>query len=99
MRGSMMSRTTRVERLLAEPSQRLFSIARLDDLVAVALERIGEQGLDGLLVVDQEDGGGVGHGVMFAYAAASPALVGYERLTRRGSARGCMIPWRRLSTG
>ena len=41
-----------------------FSVARLDDPVAVSLERVGEELLDGLLVVDEEDGRAVGHARM-----------------------------------
>ena len=50
-----------VDALLGEPSQRLLAVARLDDAEPVPLERVGEELLDGVLVVDEEDGRGVGH--------------------------------------
>ena len=51
-----------VDVLLGEPPQRLVAVARLDDPVAVALERVREERLDRVLVVDEEDGrGGVRH--------------------------------------
>ena len=50
-----------VEALLREPRQRLLAVARLDDAEAVALERIGEELLNRVLVVDEQDGGGVWH--------------------------------------
>ena len=45
-----------VDVLRVEPGERLVAVARLDDPVAVAFERIGEELLDGLLVVDEQDG-------------------------------------------
>ncbi len=56
-RGSITSSTTRSTSLLGEPAQRLLAVARLDDPVSLPLERIGEQLLDRLLVVDQHDCG------------------------------------------
>jgi len=47
--------------ILVEATERLFAVARLDDRVPVPLERVGEQGLDRFLVVDEEDGRRVGH--------------------------------------
>ena len=44
-----------VDRLLVELPKRLLAVASLDDGVPVPLERIGEQGLDRFLVVDEED--------------------------------------------
>ena len=40
----------------AEASERFFPVARLDHVEAVALERKGEEPLDGFLVVDEENG-------------------------------------------
>ena len=51
-----------VERLLGEAGEGLAAVGRVHDLVAVALQREGEQRLDRLLVVDEEDAGrAVGH--------------------------------------
>ena len=50
-----------VDGLLREPAQRLLAVARLDDRIALPLQRIGQELLDGLLVVDQHDGGFAGH--------------------------------------
>jgi hypothetical protein len=50
-----------IDSVLIEPAKRLLPIVRLDHAVPVALERIRQQLLDGLLVVHEEDGGGVGH--------------------------------------
>ena len=51
-----------VERLLGEARERLAAVGRLHDLVAVLAQREGEQRLDRLLVVDEQDAGGaVGH--------------------------------------
>ena len=55
----MMSSTTRSTGLLAEALERLLAVGRLHDRVAVALEREAEHLPDGLLVVDEQDGGGV----------------------------------------
>src|SRR5919106_1504132 len=50
-----------VDRRLDEALERLFSVARLHHPVALALERIREELLDRLLVVDEEDRDWVGH--------------------------------------
>ena len=50
-----------VDRLLGEPPERLLSIPRRNDSKAVAFEWIGEEFLNRVLVVDEEDGRGVGH--------------------------------------
>ena len=50
-----------IDRLLAEAAQRLLAVGRLDHLVAVALEREAQHLPDGLVVVDEQDGGGIGH--------------------------------------
>src|SRR6185436_13587149 len=47
--------------LVAEALERLLAVARLHHAVPVALERIGQQLLDRLLVVHQEDRGAWGH--------------------------------------
>ena len=47
--------------MLLELPQRLVAVARVHDAVAVALEGIGQELLDGFLVVDQEDGCRVRH--------------------------------------
>ena len=46
-----------VEGLLAEARERLAAVGRLHDLVAVLAQREGQQGLDRLLVVDEQDAG------------------------------------------
>ena len=56
-----MSSTTRSIVLLGEALQRLFAVACLDDPIAVPLERIREQLLNRVLVVDEQNGGGFGH--------------------------------------
>src|SRR3954462_11858066 len=53
-----------VEGLLGEARERLAPVRRVHDLIAVALEREGQERLDRLLVVDEEDARGtVGHAV------------------------------------
>ena len=60
----MMSSTTRSICLVGEAPQRLLAVARLDDAIAVALEREREELLDRVLVVDEQNGGGgIGHGL------------------------------------
>ena len=54
MRGSDVEHDE-VELLLVECLERLLSVERLDDLVALLLKRIGEQLLNRLLVVNEED--------------------------------------------
>ena len=44
-----------IERLLVEPLERLASVGGLDDVVALLAQRIGEQRLNRLLVVDEQD--------------------------------------------
>ena len=44
-----------VERLLVEAVERLLAVGGLHDVVAVLAQRIGEQRLDRLLVVDEQD--------------------------------------------
>ena len=51
----MMSSTTRSTFSRREARERLLAVARRDDAVAVALERVREQLLHGVLVVDEED--------------------------------------------
>src|SRR5207247_9944989 len=50
-----------VDRLGGEAAKRLLAVAGGDDAKAVPLERIGEQLLDGVLVVDEEDGRWIWH--------------------------------------
>ena len=50
-----------IDRLGIEARERLVAVARLDDAVSVPLERIGQELLDGLLVVDEQDGGWIRH--------------------------------------
>ena len=59
--GSIRSSTTRSTCSRANRVERLLAVARLDHAEAVALERVREELLDGVLVVDEQDGGGVGH--------------------------------------
>ena len=49
-----------VEGLLGEAVERLAAVARADDLVAVLAQRIGQQRLDRLLVVHEQDAGETG---------------------------------------
>ncbi len=58
-----------VDVLLAKAAERLVPIPRLDDAVPIPLEWIREQGLDGVLVVHEEDGRG---GIRHAFGAATP---------------------------
>ena len=46
-----------VERLLVEALERLAAVGGLDDVVALLAQRIGEQRLDRLLIVDEQDAG------------------------------------------
>src|SRR5262249_30726966 len=59
--------------LRPEPVDRLLAVARLQDAKALSLERIREELLHGVLVVDEEDGGGVRHVGVPAEACASAA--------------------------
>ena len=54
-RGSITSSTTRSKVPLVEAVERLLSVRGGDYLVAVTAQRIGEELLKRLLVVDQED--------------------------------------------
>ena len=47
--------------LRREPFECLLAVSGLKHTESVALERVGEELLNGVLVVDEEDGGGVGH--------------------------------------
>src|SRR6185503_7548282 len=70
-----------VDRLLGEAPQGLVAVARLDDPVAVALERVREQRLDRILVVDEEDGRGrIRHFVVGHARACTPARAYYSPL-------------------
>ena len=71
-----------VDGLLAEALERLLAVARRHDAEAVALERIGQKLLDGLLVVDEEDGRGICHDSMMPGRAAPAG--GGPRLRRHG---------------
>ena len=68
-----------VEGAFAEPGERLLAVAGGDDAEPVALERVGEELLHGLLVVDEEDGRAVGHARMVETAALLPTLGGRWR--------------------
>ena len=48
-----------VEALLGEAVERLAAVERRDDLVALLAKRVGEQGLNRLLVVDEQDPSGL----------------------------------------
>ena len=50
-----------VDRLRREAGQRLLAVPGLDDPVPLVLERVREELLDRVLVVDEQDGRGVGH--------------------------------------
>ena len=53
--GSIRSSTTRSKVCSREAVERLLAVAGRHDLVAVALQRERQQGLDRLLVVDEQD--------------------------------------------
>ena len=55
--GSITSSTTRSKLSVAQPVERLAAVERRDDLVALLAQRIGEQLLNRLLVVDEQDAG------------------------------------------
>ena len=55
-----------IDGLLAEAPERLVAVACGHDAIAVALEWVREELLDGLLVVHKENGGGVRHGRVWA---------------------------------
>ena len=71
--GSMMSRTTRSTSLVSKPPQCLLAVARLDDAVPVPLERIREEFLDRVLVVDEQNGGGFRHRRCWLDRGSSPS--------------------------
>ncbi len=50
-----------IDGLIAEALEGFLAVGSLDDRVAVPLERKGQHLADGLLVIDEENGGGVGH--------------------------------------
>ena len=50
-----------IDSLVREARERLLAVTGLDHAEALAFQRIGAELLDGVLVVDEEDGGGVGH--------------------------------------
>ena len=80
-----MSSTTRSIVLLGEAAQGLLAVACLDDAVAVALERVGEQPLDRVLVVDEQDGRGIPASSRWLDAGKTPARSYYS--PRRGGPR------------
>ena len=47
--------------LLAEPVERLFAVPRRHDPESIAFERVREELLNGVLVVDEQDGRWLGH--------------------------------------
>jgi hypothetical protein len=53
-----------VDALRRELLQRFHAVPRLQDPITLALQGVGEKLLDGVLVVDEEDGRGVGHVVL-----------------------------------
>ena len=74
-----------VEVLLGEARERLAAVGRLHDLVAVALQGEGEQRLDGLLVVDEQDAGwAVGHADL-ARVGPRPSVLGDPRVRYVGA--------------
>ena len=60
-----------VEGRLAEAVERLAAVGRLHDLVAVLAQREGEQRLDRLLVVDEQDAGRVLEHVLYGQGTPS----------------------------
>ena len=54
--GSIRSSTTRSIVSSREPLERLLAVPGLDDAEPVALQRVRQELLDGVLVVDEEDG-------------------------------------------
>ncbi len=53
--GSIRSSTTRSNGLLLEALERLLAVGGLDDVVAVLAQGIGEQRLNWLLIVHEQD--------------------------------------------
>ena len=93
-----------VDLFLGEALQRLLAVARLNDAVAVPLERIREELLDRVLVVDEQNGGGFRHRRGGSTRGRAPATPYYSprrgglRLTRAQAAsegRGAPAPPRR----
>ena len=74
----MMSSTTRSTGCSPKRCERLLAVDRLDDAVAVALEREAEHLPDGLVVVDEQDRGGVVH-------------LGFSGLERPPGAPACVL--------
>ena len=74
-----------------ELRKRLVSVARLDDAITVPLQRIREELLNGLLVVDEQDGGWIRHReptggrAYYSPAIATQAPPSRRRRRRRGS--------------
>src|SRR5262249_52743831 len=81
-----------VDVLGVELRQRLVPVACLDNAVPVALKRIGQELLNGLLVVDEQNGGWIRHQeptggrAYYSPAIATPAPPSRPRRRRRGSA-------------
>ena len=81
--------------LLAESAERLVAVARLHDPVAVPLERVREQRLDRVLVVDEEDGRSARH----RSGRAGPQARGAPTIAPRWKRLGPGTRGRRLRRG
>ena len=90
-----MSSTTRSISSSAKRLQRLLAVARLDDAVPVPLERIREELLDRVLVVDEQNGGGFRHRRDRLERGCEPGTPYYS--PRRGGLR--LIRARRSASG
>jgi hypothetical protein len=69
--------------LLGEARERLLAVTRVDDAEPVALERVAQELLDGVFVVNEEDGRRIGHATMLKTPAAFPTLAGAMTPPRR----------------
>ena len=88
--GSIRSSTTRSKRSSREARQRLLAVACLDHTEPVAFERIGEELLNRVLVVDEQDGGRVWHRSACRRTGPPPTIATAWRRSRpvpRGDAR------------
>ena len=70
-----------VEAAFVEALQRFAAVEGRGDVVAVLAQRVAEQGLDRLLVVDEQDAGGpVGHAYKGSRAAQLGHMCEYQEL-------------------
>ncbi len=87
--GSIRSSTIRSTSSAVEALERLLAVTRLDDAVPLPLERVREQLLHGLLVVDEEDRCGARHETrILAVRRPCRGAVIVERSARRSTPAG-----------